>query len=63
MATRGEPAGIITDNGCGLAGEYSRQGFDLTGWVGIIAALDTAAISCISLMAIVAVVEECKISY
>lgn len=57
MATRGEPAGIITDNGCGLAGEYSRQGFDLTGWVGIIAALDTAAISCISLMAIVAVVE------
>lgn len=35
--------------------------FGLTGWAGTFAALDTAAIGCICLMAIVAVFEERKI--
>lgn len=35
--------------------------FGLTGWAGTFAALDTAAIACICLMAIVAVFEERKI--
>lgn len=35
--------------------------FGLTGWAGTFAALDTAAIGCICLMAMVAVMEERKI--
>lgn len=35
--------------------------FGLTGWAGTFAALDTTAIGCICLMAIVAVFEERKI--
>jgi MFS transporter, OPA family, hexose phosphate transport protein UhpT len=35
--------------------------FGLTGWAGTFAALDTAAIACICLMAMVAVMEERKI--
>lgn len=35
--------------------------FGLTGWAGTFAALDAAAISCICLMAMVAVLEERKI--
>ncbi len=35
--------------------------FGLTGWAGTFAALDIAAIGCICLMAIVAVMEERKI--
>jgi hypothetical protein len=47
-----------------IKGRYIADGtpvFGLTGWAGTFAALDIAAIGCICLMAIVAVMEERKI--